>query len=234
MGILCGIIDDDAVAISILQSYIAKVPGLELAFTLTNAMESKGHLDKFKPQVLFLDVEMPGLSGIELLYTLKEKPAVVITSAKKDYAAEGFELEVFDYIVKPVTFQRFVKSIQKYEKTIVPHNQSDVALSDWIFVNENKKMVKIHIADILYVESLKDYIKIHTTRRSVITKDQISVFADKLPLSQFLRIHRSFLVAINHIDSFNASMVEIQGSELPIGRIYKNDCIKILGNLGVF
>lgn len=233
MGITCGIIDDDAVAISILKNYIVKVPEMQLAFAITSALDAASNIEKFKPDLIFLDVEMPHLSGLELLYSLPQKPTVIITSAKKEYAVDGFELDVLDYMVKPVTFHRFMKSINKFNQAFTNTQHAKNIASDWIFVNENKKMVKIQMADILYVESLKDYIKIHTTKRHVTTKEQISAFADKLPESMFLRIHRSYLIAINHIDSFNSSMVEINNLELPIGRIYKNNCMQILENLGV-
>lgn len=232
MGIICGIIDDDALAISILESYMEKIPGLQLAFTLNSAVAAEASLLKHKPDLLFLDVEMPRLSGIEWLYTLTEKPAVVISSAKKDYAAEAFDLEILDYLVKPVTFQRFTKCIHKFEQSQHSAPVQEKQTDPWIFVNENKKMVKIEMSDILYVESLKDYIKIHTRTRSVITKDQITAFAERLPGSKFLRIHRSYLVAIQHIDSYNASFVEINHQEIPIGRNYKNECLEVLEKSG--
>lgn len=232
MGIICGIIDDDALAISILKSYMEKIPGIQLAFTLNSAVDAEASLLKHKPDLLFLDVEMPQLSGIEWLYTLNERPAVVISSAKKDYAAEAFDLEILDYLVKPVTFQRFTKCIHKFEQAKHPVSLKESQTDPWIFVNENKKMVKIEVSDIMYIESLKDYIKIHTRTRSVITKDQITAIAERLPASKFLRIHRSYLVAIQHIDSYNASAVEINHQEIPIGRNYKNECLEALQKSG--
>jgi DNA-binding LytR/AlgR family response regulator len=232
MGIICGIIDDDALAISILKSYMEKIPGIQLAFTLNSAVDAEASLLKHKPDLLFLDVEMPQLSGIEWLYTLNERPAVVISSAKKDYAAEAFDLEILDYLVKPVTFQRFTKCIHKFEQAKHPVSLKESQTDPWIFVNENKKMVKIEVSDIMYIESLKDYIKIHTRTRSVITKDQITAIAERLPASKFLRIHRSYLVSIQHIDSYNASAVEINHQEIPIGRNYKNECLEALQKSG--
>jgi DNA-binding LytR/AlgR family response regulator len=232
MGIICGIIDDDALAISILKSYMEKIPGIQLAFTLNSAVDAEASLLKHKPDLLFLDVEMPQLSGLEWLYTLNERPAVVISSAKKDYAAEAFDLEILDYLVKPVTFQRFTKCIHKFEQAKHPVSLKESQTDPWIFVNENKKMVKIEVSDIMYIESLKDYIKIHTRTRSVITKDQITAIAERLPASKFLRIHRSYLVSIQHIDSYNASAVEINHQEIPIGRNYKNECLEALQKSG--
>ncbi len=232
MRVTCGIIDDDAMSISILKSYMEKIPNLQLVFILHSALEAAESLTRFKPDLLFLDVEMPQLSGIEWLYTLADRPTVVITSAKKEYAAEGFDLDILDYLVKPVTFQRFAKCIHKYEQQYKEKEQDEKLTGTVIFVNENKKMVKIETADILYVESLKDYIKIHTKARSVITKDQITAFAERLPETRFLRIHRSYLVAIQHIDSYNASSLEINGQELPIGRNYKTTCLEELEKLG--
>lgn len=235
MTIKCAIIDDDSLAINILKSYIAKTPHVDLVFTLENPLEGEAHLKKHAVDLLFLDVEMPGLSGVEFLHSLVEKPKVIITSAKKDYAAEGFELEVFDYIVKPVTFQRFSKSIKKIlsqnSDQTTAKQETQKQIPEFIFLKENKKMVKIAIDNILYIESIKDYIKVYTTKKTVVTKEQISNFAALLPGNKFLRVHRSYLVAINKIDAYSASMIEIGDAEIPIGRNYKEDCLTTLADL---
>ena len=235
MTIRCGIIDDDSLAISILKSYIDKTSQLQLVFTLDNPLDGEKKLQENPVDLLFLDVEMPGLTGIEFLHTLIEKPKVIITSAKKEYAAEGFDLDVLDYIVKPVTFQRFSKSIKKYlalskvDEEAEPDNKQSNA--EFLFLKENKKMVKIAISNILYIESIKDYIKIHTTKKTVVTKEQISHFADLLPKDKFLRVHRSFLVAMHKIDAYSASSIEIKDAQIPIGRNYKDECLSVLADL---
>lgn len=229
MTIRCGIIDDDALAIGILRSYIEKTSNLELAFAIQNPLEGEQYLMEHNIDLLFLDVEMPELTGLEFLHTLTTKPKIIITSAKKEYAAEGFELDVHDYIVKPVTFQRFSKGIKKifYNDT----SETGASDSEFLFLKENKKMVKIAINNILYIESIKDYIKVFTTRKTVITKEQISQFAELLPKDKFLRVHRSYMVSLSKIDAYSASSIEVGDAEIPIGRNYKDECLKILSEL---
>ncbi|MBI9067496.1 MAG: response regulator transcription factor [Salinivirgaceae bacterium] len=235
MTIRCAIIDDDVLAINILKSYLEKTNGLELVFAIENPLEGERLLLENKIDLLFLDIEMPQLTGLEFIHTILHPPKVILTSAKKEYAAEGFDLEVLDYIVKPVTFQRFSKSIKKYFAAMgsdgSESKQQPLTENEFIFLKENKKMVKVSINNILYVESIKDYIKVHTLIKTVITKEQISQFADLLPSDKFLRVHRSYLVALNKIDAYSASSIEIKDVEIPIGRNYKDECLKILGDL---
>lgn len=231
----CGIIDDDSLAISIIKSYIDKIPNLQLVFTLENPLAGEKYLHDKPVDLLFLDVEMPQISGLEFLHTLTQKPKVIITSAKKDYAAEGFDLDVLDYIVKPVTFQRFSQSIKKFfaldNPVQEPTPKQNLKDPEFLFLKENKKKVKVAIDNILYVESIKDYIKVYTTQKTVVTKEQISNFLGLLPPDKFLRVHRSYLVAIQKIDAYSASTIEIKDTKIPIGRNYKDLCLEILGTL---
>jgi len=228
MEIRYAIIDDDDIAITVLKSYLDKIPQLKLVGFAQNAIEGHELLLTHKPDLLFLDVEMPQLSGIELLQTLHNPPKVIITSAKKEYAAEGFDLNVLDYIVKPVTFQRLSTSIRKFLASVTESKPNESTAPEFLFLKENKKMVKVNVNEILYIESVKDYIKIITSHKTVITKEQLGQFESRLPNDQFLRIHRSYLVSIQHIDSFSAVSVEINGVELPIGRNYKDSCYQSL------
>lgn len=228
MTIRCGIIDDDALAISILQSYIDKMPDTSLVISSQHALEARPEIAKNDIDLLFLDIEMPEITGLDFLQTLTAPPKIIITSAKKDYAAKGFELDVLDYIVKPVTFQRFVASIKKYNTQAKVTKAQTPKPTEFIFLKENKKMVKVYINNILYVESIKDYIRVVTKKKTVITKEQISNFSEKVPALQFIRVHRSFLVAKKHIDAYSSNIIEIGGKEISIGRNYKEACLKKL------
>ena len=243
MSIRCIAVDDESLALAVVENHIKKVSDLELLQTFDNAIAAFEFLQQHKVDLVFLDVEMPNLTGIDFLKTLENPPKAIITSAKKDYAADGFELNVVDYIIKPVTFERFLKAINKFkkyhdtevsgkEKTLKP-NAADKSEKQkpFIYVNENKKMVKIMLSDILYIESIKDYVKIYTKEKTVMTKQQLSYFEENFPKDQFLRVHRSFLIALNKVEAFNASLIEINKKELPIGRSYKTEVLEILNNM---
>lgn len=238
MKINCIIIDDEPLAMAVTENYIQKIPYLNLIDKFENPVDAYEILQEEIVDLIFLDIEMPNLTGIDFLKTLSKPPKVIIISANKEYALEGFELNVLDYIIKPITFERFLKAINKYPKDKEikgeEEEENDLALNvendkeDFLFVKENKKMVKVYLNNILYLESIKDYVKIFTTRKSVITKHQLSHFEDKLKPFNFLRIHRSILVSIRKIDAFGATSVEIDKKELPIGRSYKDDVIETL------
>jgi DNA-binding LytR/AlgR family response regulator len=173
---------------------------------------------------------MPKLSGIEFLKTLKKSPRVIITTAYRDYAIEGFELEVVDYLLKPIPFERFLKSVGKVLSSSKETSSSPapVAQDSFIYFKVDKKMVKTRIADILYIESIKDYVKVRTADKEIVTQQKISYLDESLPRTQFLRIHRSFIVNTDHIDAYTATDVEISKFKVPIGRNYKNDVMKAL------
>lgn len=226
----CIIVDDEPLAIEILESYVARVEELELTGTFRNAIAAFTFVQQNPVDLIFLDIEMPKLSGIDFLKTLKHHPKVIITTAYRDYAIEGFELEVVDYLLKPIPFERFLKSVGKVlssrpESTQVP---TAVAQDSFIYFKVDKKMVKTKIADILYIESIKDYVKVRTADKEIITQQKISYLDESLPRAHFLRIHRSFIVNTDHIDAYTATDVEIDKFKVPIGRNYKNDVIKAL------
>jgi DNA-binding LytR/AlgR family response regulator len=226
----CIIVDDEPLAIEILESYVARVDELELVGTFRNAIAAFTFVQQNPVDLIFLDIEMPKLSGIDFLKTLKHHPKVIITTAYRDYAIEGFELEVIDYLLKPVPFERFLKSVGKVlssrmETVITP---APAAQDSFIYFKVDKKMVKTKIADILYIESIKDYVKVRTAEKEIITQQKISYLDESLPRTQFLRVHRSFIVNLDRIDAYTATDVEISKFKLPIGRNYKNDVMKVL------
>jgi DNA-binding LytR/AlgR family response regulator len=226
----CIIVDDEPLAIEILESYVARVDELELVGTFRNAIAAFTFVQQNPVDLIFLDIEMPKLSGIDFLKTLKHHPKVIITTAYRDYAIEGFELEVIDYLLKPIPFERFLKSVgkvfsSKLEAIAAPIT---VAQDSFIYFKVDKKMVKTKIVDILYIESIKDYVKVRTGEKEIITQQKISYLDESLPRTQFLRVHRSFIVNLDHIDAYTATDVEISTFKVPIGRNYKNDVMKVL------
>lgn len=230
MTIKCGIINNDALTINMIKSYIDKIPDTELVLSSQNAIDNINQIQKNTIDLLFLDVNFPDISGLELLQTLVKPPKIIITASKKKYAADAFEHEVLDYIVKPFPFQRFLSSINKYRKQCLLM-QNSLTVENYFFLKENKKMVKVELSDILYVESIKDYIKVATSKKTVVTKQQIGHFYSKLPSSNFIRPHRSFLININKIEAYSNSIIEIAGIKFPIGRNYKEDCLTKLAKI---
>jgi DNA-binding LytR/AlgR family response regulator len=229
----CIIVDDEPLAIEIVESYVSRIDQLQLAGTFRNAIAAFTFLQQNPVELIFLDIQMPKLSGIEFLKTLKSPPKVIFTTAFRDYALDGFELEVVDYLLKPISFERFLKAVAKaMHKDAVqplPTKPQDPNADNYVFFKVDKKMVKTNMKDILYIESIKDYVKVRTTEKEIITQQKISYLEESLPKDQFLRIHRSFIINRERIDAFSATDVEIGKHHVPIGRNYKNDVIKALG-----
>ena len=233
MTLKCVIVDDEPLAITIMEGHLKKIPYVEVIAKFNSALPVYEFLKHNKIDLLFLDIEMPNLSGIEFVKSLSSAPSIIFTTANKNYAIEGFDLNVDDYILKPVTFERLIKAVNRiYEKRSTRETQEVKEIeTDSIYLKENKKMVKVYLKNILYCESLKDYVKVVTTAKTVITKQQLSFFESSLDNTSFLRIHRSFIVALNKIDAYSASTIEIGGIELPIGRTYKDEVIEKLDKL---
>lgn len=231
MSIKCIIVDDEPLAIEILESYVAKVEQLQLLSTFRNAVSAFTFLQQHSVDLIFLDIQMPKLSGIDFLKTLKNPPKVIFTTAFRDYALQGFELEIVDYLLKPIPFDRFLKAVAKVlHQPTTPANasKSDVVSDNYVYFKVDKKMIKTKMADVLYIESIKDYVKVKTGEREIVTQQKISYLEESLPREQFLRIHRSFIVNLEKIDAYSATDVEIGKHSIPIGRNYKNDVMKIL------
>lgn len=245
MKINCLIVDDEPLALDVVESYIRRIDGLELVGRCENALQAFEILQNKQIDLLFLDIQMPKLDGIEFIKTLSHPPRVIFTTAYRDYAIDAFNLDAVDYLLKPIPFTRFLKAVSKAFQHLNLVNQvtpvdttgnnpaninKDLNLSgmEYIFVRADKKMVKVYLHDITYIESLKDYVIIHVPDKRIVTKQKISYLEEKLPEEVFLRIHRSFLVSIPRIEAFSPNHVEIGGKELPIGRSYKNVVSKIL------
>ena len=234
------IVDDEPLALDVLETFIGRLDNLELVCRCHNAVEAYNCLQSEPIDLMFLDIQMPKLTGIDFLKSLAHPPRVIFTTAYRDYAVEGFELNVADYLLKPIGFERFLKAVSKVTATEQPAAAAPApvpvaappAAPDYkeafIYLKADKKMVKVMLADILYIESLKDYIRVRTETKEIISYQKISFLEEKLPTDKFLRIHRSFIVALDKIQAFSASAVDIGKSEIPIGRFYKNDVLQIL------
>ncbi len=235
--IRCLVVDDEPLAVDVLVNYISQLDTLSLAGACHNAIEALKFLQKNRVDLLFLDIQMPKLSGIEFLKTLPQRPKVIFTTAFRDYALEGFELNVLDYLLKPVPFERFLVAINKYHAVqetapALPPlllSPAGAAADTFIYLKAGKKMVKVFEKDILYIESLKDYVKVKTTEKEIITYQRITYLDEKLPEGRFLRIHRSYIIAVDKIRSFNSTTIEVGEFELPIGRQYRADVMRALG-----
>lgn len=231
----CIIIDDEPLAIELIKDHVSKFSNLEVIGTCQNAIEGLEMLKSNHVDLMFLDIQMPTLTGIEFLRSLSNPPKVIFTTAYREYALESYELEVVDYLLKPISFDRFFKAINKFLKLDAPvpkappkptENESS---SNYIYVNANKKYHRINYDDILYAESLKDYVRIHTESTSITTKEKISDFESKLP-SCFLRTHRSYIVNTQKISAYTMHDIEIGDIEIPIGISYKQQVLEQLKN----
>ena len=236
--IRCLVIDDEPPAREILKKHIAGVEALELAGDCSNAVEALIFLQNNTVNLLFLDIQMPHILGTSFMRTIKNPPKVIFTTAYRKFAVEGFELNAVDYLLKPISFERFLQAVNKVLQLNITTSNQNSTISEitsehahpFLYFRMDRKMMKVFLDDILFVESLKDYIRIFTTTKTVVTKQPISSLEELLPSDAFIRIHRSYIVAINKIDSFNADSVEISKKELPIGRLFKHDVNKLLNS----
>jgi DNA-binding LytR/AlgR family response regulator len=237
--ITCIIADDEALAREVIERHVQKIEQLQLAATCSNGLEVFNTLKITPADILFLDIQMPHLTGIELLRTLKNPPAVIIITAYREFAIEGYELNVIDYLLKPVSFERFLKAVYKYEllKNPAQVNIAASMLNDknddskaFVYIKSEKRMVRVMLKDLLYIEGLKDYVKVHTAERSIITYQTLTYFEEKLSNDQFIRIHRSYIVSLNHVNAYSATQIEIGKISVPIGTSYAKDVFKKLNS----
>ena len=222
--IKCIIIEDEPLAVKILADYISQVPFLELQGTFKDAILASDYLRENSTNLIFLDIHLPKLKGMAFLKTLAHPPAVIITTAYHQYAVEGFNLNVTDYLLKPFDFERFLTAVTKVKtaqrENQKPHESEEI--KDFIFLNVQKKKVKILFSEIVYIESQREYIKITTTKKEYISKMSTHEIEALLPAHLFKRIHRSFIISISKIESYTAEIVEVNGISIPIGRGYKD------------
>lgn len=222
--IKCIIVEDEPLAVKVLADYISQIPFLELQATFKDAILATDYLRDHSVDLMFLDIHLPKLKGMAFLKTLIHSPAVIITTAYHQYAVEGFNLNVTDYLLKPFEFERFLIAVNKVKtakkETLSPSESPEV--KDYLFVNVQKKKVKILFSEIVYIESQREYIRIVTTKKEYISKMSTHEIEALLPTHLFKRIHRSFIVSISKIESYTAEIVEVNGITVPIGRGYRD------------
>ena len=221
--IRCLLVDDEPPAIQLLEKYTGMIDQLEVAGTSYSAVKAFEMLKDNTIDLLFLDIQMPVLNGIDFIKTLQAPPAVILTTAHREYALDGYDLDIIDYLLKPFTFERFLRAVDRYRQrtTKEPAVTEPAKLPDHIFFNVNRTQHKVLLSDIRYIESLKDYVRIHTAQGRLVVKGNIGSILRRLPVDRFIRIHRSFAVALSHITSYNQSELEVGGQSLPIGISFK-------------
>jgi DNA-binding LytR/AlgR family response regulator len=235
--IRCLVVDDEPLALHILEDYISKMPFLQLVKVTTNPIEALQLVQEGNIDLVFLDVQMPELTGIQFLRIANGKSKVILTTAYSQYALEGYELDVIDYLLKPIAFDRFFKSVQKAQTIIQPSAKPEIKteaapqsdfLSDFIFVKTEHKIQKVYLNDILFIEGLKDYISIFTPAERIITLQNMKKMEDALPEKHFIRVHKSYIVSINKIDSIERSRIFIGDKVIPVGDTYRDEFFKIV------
>jgi DNA-binding LytR/AlgR family response regulator len=218
--ISCIIVEDEPLAVKVLSDYITQVPFLDLKSTFKDAILATEYLRDNSVDLIFLDIHLPKLKGMAFLKTLTNPPSIIITTAYHQYAVEGFNLNVTDYLLKPIEFERFLVAVNKVKTRQVVAEKEET--KDYLFLNVQKKKVKILFSEIVYIESQREYIKIVTTKREFISKMGTQEIEELLPVNQFRRIHRSFIISVNKIESYTAEMVEVNGVSIPVGRGYRD------------
>ncbi len=228
----CIAVDDEPLALDIIEAYVKKHPDLKLIARCNNAAEASEVLKTHKVDLMFLDINMPEISGLSFVKSLEEKPLFMFTTAYSDCAVEGFELDAIDYLLKPIAYDRFEKGVEKAQEYFSLKRNSDIAESDLenehIFVKANQKLVKLAYSDIYYVEAFADYVKIFLEDKKIVTLQTMKNMEKRLPSELFSRVHRSFIVNRKHVDSFSTSGCEVNGIKMPIGKNYKEAFVGLM------
>jgi two-component system LytT family response regulator len=240
MEMNCIAIDDEPLALEIIVDYISKVPFLKLLKTFDNAIDSIEFIKNNKVDLMFLDIQMEELTGIQLLHALKKRPQVIITTAHDSYAIEGFELDAADYLLKPISFERFVKSVDKVYNKLKPstgESNGYIAIANpsenFIFIKTENRLQKVAFSDILYIEGQGDYLKVVTVAAKIMTLQNFKKFESTLPADNFIRVHKSYLVAINKIESISKNRIKIGNTLIPVSDSYKNNFYNVLNKRGL-
>lgn len=230
----CIIVDDERVAREILENHLAKIETIEVVADCKSAIEAFNVISTEKIDLIFLDINMPEISGLSFARSINKNIKIIFTTAYREYAVDGFDLQAVDYLLKPISFERLLQSVNKYLNESLPvlaneNHEIVQEKSESFFVRSDRKMIKICFDEILFIESLADYIKIHLTDKTVVTRETISNIEAKLPQKDFIRTHRSFIVSLANITSFTNELIEIGKKQIPISRSYKKAVLGLLG-----
>ncbi len=229
--ISCIIVDDEAIAREIIETHVSKIKNINVIASCSNPMEAFNVISNHDIELVFLDINMPEISGISFAKSINKDIKIIFTTAYRDYAVEGFELQAVDYLLKPIAFERLLKAVNTYfEVYSEPKNRTieQTEANNFMFVRSDRRMIKIDFDAIVYVESYSDYIKIHLASESIVTRETISAIEAKLPTDSFIRIHRSYIISIDNITSFTNEHINIHNKAIPISRSYKKDVLKRL------
>ena len=229
----CIIVDDEPMAREILENHLEKIDAIEVVASCKSAIDAFNIISNQKIDLIFLDINMPEISGLSFAKSINKNIKIIFTTAYREYAIDGFDLQAVDYLLKPISFERLLQGVNKYlnenqQLPVLEMEEIEQEKSESFFVRSERKMIKINFSEILFIESLADYIKIHMVDKNVVTRETISNLEARLPQPDFLRVHRSFIVAINAIDSFTAELVEMGKKQIPISRSYKDGVLKRL------
>jgi DNA-binding LytR/AlgR family response regulator len=223
--IKCIIVEDERLAQQVIQNHLQKIEGFELVAVCNNATEALRALKNLDVDLIFLDIQLPGITGLNFLRSLTDPPLVILTTAYGEYALESYEFNVIDYLLKPISLERFKKAVNKitdgrlYAQSVA---ERENIFADHVFIRCNNKFFKVNFSEIIFVEAMKDYLKIHTAEYRLVTHQTISYFERNLPANQFLRVHKSFIVAISHIKTIYGNSIEMGSATIPIGNSYKD------------
>ncbi len=233
MKIKCIIIDDEPLGAEVIETHLKEFPNMELKESFTNPLEALSIIESGEIDVVFIDINMPKMNGLDFIRSIEQSPYFIITTAYREYAVESFDLDVLDYLVKPVPFTRFLKSINKLSQKFITDKSEDVQQTvekSFIFLKVDKKLIKIKFEDIFFIESLKDYIKVFTKSGEYLAHKSLSGITEELPKTQFLRLHRSFTVALDKIQALEGNSVLVTNKRIPIGRKYINHAKDVILN----
>jgi DNA-binding LytR/AlgR family response regulator len=233
--IQCIIVDDERIARDILEDHLQKIEAINIVGSCKNAIDAFNIINSNKIDLIFLDINMPEISGLSFAGSINKDIKIIFTTAYREYAVDGFNLKAVDFLLKPISFERLLQAVNKFLVETIPvksikREELVYQKSDFIFVRSDRKMIKINFSDVSYIESLGDYLKINLSNKIIITRETITSIEAKLPKNEFLRIHRSFIISINKIESFTNEFVEVNNKALPISRSYKKDVLRRLEN----
>ncbi|HEY8398357.1 MAG TPA: LytTR family DNA-binding domain-containing protein [Flavihumibacter sp.] len=235
MAIKALIVDDEPRAVEVLKKYVQQVPEIELSGICHNGIQAFQALQKQAVDLVFLDINMPGLSGIELVKSVPNPPLIIFTTAHMEYAIDGFELNAADYLLKPISFERFLKAVSKAmnlqklaaltSPSLIPATPEPIAQPFYIYMRIDRQLIKLNTDEILWIESDKDYIKVVTSKSTYMTKQKISAMENLLPIHAFLRVHRSFIIPLGKVEGYNPNYLIVASKKIPIGKNYKQACM---------